>query len=289
VVSALTEEISVATYVDRMTFNDPGAIRVEPTAGDVVLSVNFFGLRDARFAHAHGHDVIEDHSHDPWSSWAKHSRATFAIASLRKTLPIPDGGILWSPSGQAVPESTPETDARARASTQKLSGMVLKSLYLAGHNVTKDDFRKLTLAGEAQIASGPISGMPLHTRAILDALPVEEWREGRSANHAHLVRALADLDEVSVATSRANGSVPFSVMLICSTPARREHVKKRMLEARVYPAVLWPLHECVVDGVTEEDRDLAQRILSVHCDFRYAEADLDRVASVIRGAANEAL
>ena len=45
--------------------------------------------------------VVEDHSHDPSSPWAASSSAHYAVASLRKTMPLPDGGVLWSPQGLA--------------------------------------------------------------------------------------------------------------------------------------------------------------------------------------------
>jgi hypothetical protein len=40
--------------------------------------------------------LVEDHSHDPFSPWAVGSSADYAFCSLRKTLPVPDGGLLWS-------------------------------------------------------------------------------------------------------------------------------------------------------------------------------------------------
>jgi hypothetical protein len=167
--------------------------------------------------------------------------------------------------------------------------MVLKALYLAGHAVQKDDFRKLALAGEEHIADGDVSGMPALTRALVGALPAGAWRQRRAENHAHFRKALEGLDEARVVLRDTEGTVPFSLLLTCATPARRTHIRKRMLEAKIYPAVLWPLDQPVVAGIQPEDRDLADRILSVHCDFRYAKQDLDRVANVIREASRGAM
>ena len=64
--------------------------------GDAVLAVNFFGAgtgtgwADQRAAA--DWLLVEDHSHDPFSPWAVGSNADFAFSSLRKTLPVPDGG-----------------------------------------------------------------------------------------------------------------------------------------------------------------------------------------------------
>lgn len=282
VVSSAAEEIPVAAYGDRPTLVEPKDVELHAAPSDVVLNVNFFGLRDARFSHPGlGVDVIEDHSHDPWSSWVRESRATFCLASLRKTLPIPDGGIVWSPTSQNVPDEPKETGTRARASAQKLSSMVLKSLYLGGSAVEKDAFRRLALAGEAEIASGEVSGMSHLTRALLDALPVEAWREQRHRNHATLSQFLSD---VSVLSGAGTGTTPFSVIVILADRAERDRVKASLIQARIYPAVLWPMDEPVVSPIHDADRDLAERMLSLHCDFRYDAVDLRRVADTFHQA-----
>ena len=38
--------------------------------------------------------LIEDHIHDPLSDWSQSSNADYAVASLRKTLPVPIGAML---------------------------------------------------------------------------------------------------------------------------------------------------------------------------------------------------
>jgi hypothetical protein len=122
---------------------------VLPSEGGLVLRINYFGRRGAEEALARP-DVIEDHTHDPVGPWARASRARFAFASLRKTFPMPDGAILWSPSGEKVPEPPPATSEHLAAAELKLRGMVMKRQYLAGGPVVKQDFRALLDAGEAR-------------------------------------------------------------------------------------------------------------------------------------------
>ncbi len=81
---------------------------LQPRAGDAILAVDYFGARHGaawRAFQAGRQDtlLIEDHSHDPQSTWATSSTADYAFASLRKTMPISDGAILWSPRGRALP------------------------------------------------------------------------------------------------------------------------------------------------------------------------------------------
>lgn len=285
VVSAAREEIPVATYSDRPTLLTRTDPQIAVSRGDVALDVNFFGLRDGAAPNVFSDiDVIEDHTHDPWSKWAITSRAAFCIASLRKTLPVPDGGIVWSPRNEEMPADTPATDVRSRASVRKLAAMALKSLYLEGHAVEKDDFRALALAGEAEIASGPVSGIPLLTRTLLENFPALAWRAQRAKNHAAFSHALSEIPSLTVLGGGGRDVTPFSLILLLPNRSLRDDLKRRLVDARIYPAVLWPLDEPVVTGIADDDRDVAARMLSLHCDFRYQPRDIERVAQFVREA-----
>ena len=119
------------------------------------------------------------------------------------------------------------------------------------------------------------------TRALLPAFPVEAWRAARAANVAHLANALAGRDAVRVLGPAPEGGVAFSGLLVFATPALRDAGRGALVAHRVYPAGLWPLDEAPLDGITDPDRDLAARSLSVHCDARYTTSDLDRVVGAL--------
>jgi hypothetical protein len=98
--------IELLAYSDHLLTEPPAieAILAEP--GDVIVVANQLGIRrrpDPGRAVVPGAVVVEDHSHDPGSAWARASGADYAFASLRKTLPIPDGGAAWTrgPPGTA--------------------------------------------------------------------------------------------------------------------------------------------------------------------------------------------
>ncbi len=283
--------IPVAAYSDGPQRPDIDWAGIDFQPGDVILRVNFFGLRtlaSAKPLQAAGFEVIDDHTHDPWSDSARNSDADWCIASLRKTLPIPDGGVLWSPIGHVLPTAEAVTTERSLASLEKLAGMLLKSLYLAQHHIGKDVFRRLALSGEEHIASGDISGMPDWTRSLLGIFPVEDWRSCRQVNHQTLRGSLADLDWLQVLSAPTDSHCPFSGIVLFDTPARRRYVRQNLIEAKVYPAVLWPLDAPVVAGIPPEFVGVSERMLSIHCDMRYGESDMLRVAELIRkfGAAH---
>ncbi len=279
-----TTGVFLAAYSDGPQQPEPdlGALPLRP--GDVVLRVNFFGLRvlpSAALLRTAGVEVIDDYTHDPWSDSATSSDADWCAASLRKTLPIPDGGALWSPVGNALPPMAEPTSERRTASLEKLAAMLLKGLYLERQAIEKETYRRLALHGEEHIASGEISGMPEWTRALVGTFPLEAWRARRRQNYFVLKEALTNLDWLTVLPPYAAEVCPFSVVLVLDSAARRAWLRQKLIEARVYPAILWPLEAPVVQGIGAEFVDFSRRMLSVHCDMRYGEQDMLQIAELV--------
>lgn len=273
VTSALSRELPVAIYPDGPE-EEPLA-RVDTSDRDVLLVVNTYGMRarprlDTRAV------VLEDHSHDPLSAWAFESVADYAVASLRKTLPLPDGGVLWSPKRRALPTERRWTAVHARAVANRLAAMAWKRQYLEGLPLDKETFRARALAGEASIGRGEISGITPLSRERLPALPARAWRERRARNLAAFRSALGELPGVRVLDA------PFAATLVFDSAGRRERVRTALVAARVYPAVLWPLEGDLHPQVPPRHRELSRRVLSLHCDFRYGEEDMERVAEAVR-------
>jgi hypothetical protein len=252
--------------------------------GDVVFVMNYFGLRTRPEMQVRdGVEVIEDHSHDPGSAWAESSTADFCVASLRKTLPISDGGALWSPVGHQLPPAPPLTEQRRRAGATKLTAMMLKAMYLSGLPVEKDSFRSLAFRGERALSYPAVSAMTDVSRGVVDSYPLDAWRQARRDNRTVLVRAMGTPAWARV-LEPAGDSVAFSFPFVVDTPQRYERIRTRLIEAKIFPTVLWPLEETVLP-VGAEARDISRRLLSIHCDGRYAAADMLRVAEVLRSGA----
>src|ERR1039458_5638988 len=121
VVSSLcSRNIRVAFYTDNPQRAGPELSHLYVLPGDMVLAVNYFGVRSGDQWSAWREStpsvaLIEDHTHDPQSLWARSSRADFAFASLRKTLPLPDGAIAWSPRELSLPEAAPDGPPTGRS------------------------------------------------------------------------------------------------------------------------------------------------------------------------------
>lgn len=283
VVAALARPgLELRAYPDHPLRPSPDLPDTHP--GDAVLVLDYFGLREPGAVPGRdGVEVVEDHSHDPVSSWARASTADFCVASLRKTMPLSDGGALWSPRGHVLPPQ-PGLSARGRrTAATKFAAMILKAMYLAGHPVEKDAYLALAVGAERGFDAGGVSGMSDVARAVLASFPIDRWRSARKANHAVLRQRLAGIGWAHVLPPAAGAGVPFSCVVVLDLALRRERVRLRLIEGRVYPAVLWPLEETVLP-VGAEARDLSRRVLSIPCDGRYGSEDMCRVGDLFARA-----
>lgn len=107
VVRALRRLANVKFYKDFPSEKNPRFETLLPRLGDIVLMVNFFGLRRgeewSRWRDKNPEiKTVEDHSHAPFSRWAERSGADYSFASLRKSLPLADGAYLKIKNSRAV-------------------------------------------------------------------------------------------------------------------------------------------------------------------------------------------
>jgi len=287
--SIANTKIPIAIYPHLPTQQLEKALSGIPVrAGDTILVVNHFGLRKPwpELAKAVSPaEVIEDHTHDLWSPWAKGSNAHFCIASLRKLLPVPEGGLIWSPRTLELPPEPMVTEERRLAAELKRAAMQLKALYLQGVPIEKSMFRELFARGEEHIASGEVSGMTGLTKLLLSHFPVHDWRAKRLDNIRQMHSLLDGTKGLSVLRPDSDKECPYSCVCVFKSSTLREHVRQALITQRIYPAILWSLSSPVFpDQVSDEDVRMSQQILSIPADGRYATNDLQYIANAIRRA-----
>lgn len=262
---------------------------------EVLLSVNLFGLQRLDLSPPPdwpNENRIEDHTHDPWSRLAKESSAGYCLVSLRKTLPIPDGGAVWSPLGLPCPSPNALIPRHATAAQQKLAAMLLKRQYLSGMEATKEDFRAWQIQSESAMSVRPVSRPLPVTASMLPHLPWRKWRAEKARNAAYLTRRLRQvLPPVAIepnfrdilprpAEANFPWQCPFAVIVLCAHRAERDRLRATLIEHRIYPPILWPLPREAARRCPEA-ADFAARMLALPCDFRYTSEDMEEAAQVV--------
>lgn len=271
-------------YDDHPCRSHPDWATLTPKADDIVIAVNYFGMRDgspwAEWVQRHDCILVEDHSHDPHSPWARRSGADYAFGSLRKVFPVPDGAVLWSPKGHPLP---PKPQLRCDTGcSAKLAAMLLKAEYLAGRGkrVLKETFRRLQISGEGEMETAPVSApSPLSFEYLSPGGPLI-WRRRRRNNALHLMRELDQWEVARPIFSRVpRESAPFGVVLAFMCAAARDSYREKLRRRNIY----CPIHWAASPDSSTATRDLASRILTIPCDHRYTTDDMQRVAEILRG------
>ena len=254
--------LEIDTYSDGPLDQGPDLGSADIGHGDVLIRMNYFGVRpiprmddlNRRLV-----AVVDDVSHDPWFPHSRTGDADWCIASLRKVLPLPEGGGVWSSTGRELPPPSTVTPECRAASLEKMAAMIMKGLYLAGAQVEKQTFRKLSMDSESRIGVGSPSGMPSWTASLLSALPIQSWRAQRRANHQVLAQNLSEVSWLTLLPpSPDQDACPFSAVLLFPTNELRDDVRQKLIAHSVFPAIVWPLDEARLGATPERHLDFSR-------------------------------
>lgn len=291
VAASLQKAVEICWYRDLPTAPAPDFETLRPDPGDLVLAVNLFGVRSSSpwLDWFQSHDdvvLVEDHSHDPFSIWARHSIAHYAMASLRKTLPLPDGAILWSNQQLELPKATAPASSGAY---DKLTAMILKRAYLNGANISKDAYRMLQIQGEKHLGAETNAAVSSFSAHLLNCLNLSELRHRRAANVKQFLQFISSIPNSNyqpLFTSWDVGGVPFNSILVCKNQEVRDALRQYLISQNIFTAVHW---QQPAAGISSDDPlaiDLSNRIITIPTDHRYSYPDILRIAAEVHNFAD---
>lgn len=268
--------IEIAYYQDFPTNNAQGIVATLPYRdGDVLLRTNYLGIRDFRCEADIPVPVIEDHTHDLMGHWSLYSKADWCIASLRKTLPIPMGGVLWSPKGHDYPTVVRNSQDAEKIASRRWKAMELKAAYLRGEDVKKEDFRKILIDTEDWFDHAEPSMMDERTMDFIRNLDINAWYNAKRRNWQYLCQMVKT--KAQVLKPEDESCNMFSFTILAADRDQRDKWRLGLIENNVYPAILWQ----VPDTAHKVVGAVSNRLLSIHCDGRYSVEDMENMAKLI--------
>lgn len=271
--------VTVMLYDDNpLRIDDSDLVRKLPYEdGDILLRVNYFGLRtESRTNAGISVPVIEDHTHDIISDWSLNSDADWCIASLRKSIPIATGGVLWSPKGKALPPQTKCSEDCSLLSEMRYMAMSLKSTYLEVGG-DKSLFREKFIRTEEMFDYINLSGIDTQSLKIFKTFDIVHWETAKLENWNIACDCLND--KLTVVGPMENGTYhPFSLIFLCASDYDRILFKQYLVDNCIYPALLWHVPETCE---FKKACDFSSRMLSVHCDARYTEHEIIEMCNII--------
>jgi hypothetical protein len=268
--------IEVALYTDNPLVE--GKVESLPFAeGDVLLRMNYFGMRNIRRNNNIPVPVIEDHSHDPFGHWALYSDADWCISSIRKSLPIPEGGMMWSPNGHSLPEVPQSTEDNERNAAIRWEAMEMKAAYIDEEEVSKDEFRKKYKETEEWFDQAEPTRIDKRSeKFVSEQFDINLWLGAKRKNWT-LLSGLVDKGHCEVLTPEHESCTMFSLILLMESKEKRDALRRELIDKCVYPAILWNVPE----EASAASQDFSQRMLSIHCDGRYTEDDIWQLAGIL--------
>jgi hypothetical protein len=211
-----------------------------------------------------GATVIDDETHRVFSPGD--SGADFAVASLRKTLPLADGAYLRGPGDHAILPAGPESP--------RWAAMDAKGTHLAGHTGDQSFARLFAEANHALEASDTPRGIGERTEGAIAHLDYDLLRGARQANAQALSDELVTLG-AQVVNSPGDELLPSHLVVSVPDP---KSVQRAMAASGVYCPIHWPPSERLDVG------PWPSRFLSLPVDHRYTPTDMSRAASVFAEA-----
>jgi hypothetical protein len=270
--------IHITFYKDNPLSSEVEEIsRLQFEDGDVLFRMNYFGIREFRSSRDLKIPVIEDHSHDLIGDWALNSNADWCIASLRKTLPIAEGGILWSPKRHTLPKLPNQSEFNVQLSERRWKAMQLKKDYLSGKITDKGLFRPIFIETESQFENLYISPITEDCISFLENFNIEGWLHQKQLNWNILSEIQSDKIYILERDSIKCNCFSFSILFF--DDFNRDVARQILIGNNIFPVILWDIPNDKIDS-----KDISDKILSIACDGRYTIDDMQYLKKEIVSA-----
>ena len=208
---------------------------------------------------------MEDRTQDILTPRKNEFTPDVTIASIRKWIPIPDGGLLWG----KISVETKKDDTFAKL---RKEAMMAKSLYLQnGDQALKDDFRhKLGKASDCLDVSNEPYAITDESVNLLNDLDFASIYARRQENARTLLAALTPDKSVLrlITTTPEVSTLYFPIMV-----KDQKTVQTKLAQKGIYCPVIWPVPQEAL-GVCEVAEFTADHMLGVPCDQRYTPEDM---------------
>lgn len=241
---------------------------------DILLWCNYFGFNnampDCSSFIERGGIIIEDITHSLLSAHQFHNQSHYHVASIRKWEPINCGGYCASAKGKLyhIPNNAPADDFLKI----KQDAMKLKAEYLCDHDeLKKPKFLRMFGESNSWLAEN-YSGLSIDqwSREYLSKVDIQRQREIRCSNAHILYNGLKDT--VQFMFKEEEMDCPLFVPILL--PEKRGDVRAGLAANGVYCPIHWPKPQVCESNLYDME-------LSLICDQRYKEEDMERIVTVL--------
>lgn len=277
--AGLTIELYPATFGNSIEI-------ASESSGIVVINAAFGVMPDCRVAGA-GTRVL-DATHAPELALLPQSDGLcvgfdYVFASLRKLLPVTDGGALRAIRSH-MPIPRPRQDPGHEHEARDLERLLhLKKRYIDGEDVNKADFYPAVKELEVRMAqrSSPCAISQVaedRIRTIDVAAAVDTARQNVEHSKDILRSAVGEIDNACIDVLETE----TFIALLCTNATAKRFLIARLINDRIYPATLWPVDG--MRGVSTATHGFIDRLVVLNADLRYSTEHMTSVSDRIRAS-----
>lgn len=222
---------------------------------------------------------IEDRTHNLLAQRERKFEPDFIIASLRKWINIPDGGLLWAK--EELKNCNFSTDTSFSEKRHEAQCMMYEYLR-TGHQDTKKNYRNIFSRVSRIIDTDIEPGlMSAYAYEIAKGADLPDIKAHRNENVATLVDELRKGGIMLIKMPQGVSDLYVPILV-----EKRDDLQRKLSLIGIFCTVIWPLSEeqkeaCQVAKYTQE------HMLAIYCDQRYTKEDMKYIASNIVRLCNE--
>lgn len=261
-------------HADPVDFTSPINLVDFADDGDIVLVQNFWGASSCNTIKGDKSIItIEDHSHGWLSDACTNSKADYCIASLRKSVPAPLGGIAWSPSGKPINNKVQISKSTSFSSiwTDITEAMKLKALYESSSIIDEDiKLKSLELINSTEKrmhTNYDITHLTEKHEKIIESYLDIDFTAFKSENKTYIDALLKPSNNYKVVSSK---HALFGLILFLKTKTHMDKLRSYLIKNDIYPSQLWP-----------ENNSSYGYYLNIHIDYRYNNKSMIYITSVL--------
>ena len=213
---------------------------------------------------------IEDRTHNLLVERKYTFQPDYIIASLRKWLPIPDGGLLWGEISKPLANDTTFCTTRLKAQCMR------HEFLSSGDETIKTEYRKIFSTVSELMDEDEPSAMSAYAHSLAKQTDWDWVKRIRRQNSEELISILSTSPYI-----RFIQNIPgLSDLYVPFTVPNRDEVQRRLSAEGIFNTIIWPLMDeqkeaCKVAKYTEEN------MLAAPCDQRYTVEDMKIIGAEI--------
>ena len=241
--------------------------------GDAVVIISYFGISQDMKIYQRlkelGLLVVEDLSQAVFAEPSP--LADYSVYSPRKFFALPDGGVVIP-----VQQTGITWPVEGRKSTAQffhaLEAHAERTLFNAGFLDTREWHGHFQQS--ESLMGVELTPMSAFSKSMM--LFVVDWEREKAKRRVNFDYLANHLTGIGV-LERNEADVPLGFPIAVEN---RDRIRQRLFDQEIFPPIHWDI-EGLVPKQFSASHELSKKIMTLPCDARYAQADLERVVKII--------